>query len=352
VLWSRLGPYDLAVLENLLWRERRLFEYWAHAASIVPTSDYEIHEATLMRRWPSGDVNWGTRIRDWMRANDRLRRSILRELRTRGPLPTRELPGPAKVPWGSTGWTDGQSTTRMLEFLWAQGRVLVGGRKGSARLWDIPERCLPPGVLGQPRLRVRDAVRAAAERSLRGLGIARVRDIREHFVRGRYPGLPAVLAGLQRAGRIVPATVDAESDWWIHADDLPLLERLEAGEWEPRTTLLSPFDNLIADRARTERFFGFRFRLEIYVPKADREHGYFVMPVVHGDRLVGRLDPAFDRKTRRLVVHAVHAEPDAPTDAGPALAEAVGELARFLDADDVVFPRDVPAVWRRTLRTA
>lgn len=355
VLWSRLGRYDPAVLDELLWRDRSLFEYWAHAASIVPTSDYPIHEATLMRSYGRGRTPWPERVRAWMDANRGLRRHILRELARGGPLPSRELVYAGTVPWGSTGWTDGQDVTRMLDLLWGQGKVLVSGRKRAARVWDLPARCLPPGTADQPKLRVTEAVQAAAERSLRGLGVGTARHIAGHFVRNRYTNLRTVLAGLERKGRIVRVEVAADGGplppdpWFIHADDIPLAERIAAGRWEPRTTLLSPFDNLIADRARTEELFGFRFRIEIYVPKKDRVHGYYVLPILHGDRLVGRIDLAFDRKARRLVLNAVHAEEGAPVDAGPAVAEAVEELAAFLGAEDVAYPTDMPAVWRKAL---
>src|SRR5215216_3500056 len=137
----------------------------------------------------------------------------------------------------------------------------------------------------------REVVRLAAQRSLRALGVATARDIDRHFTASRYPGLPAVLAGLERSGRVERVRLAADGTewpgpWYVHADDLPLLERLEAGDWEPRTTLLSPFDNLIIDRERTQRLFGFLYRMEIYVPRAARRYGYYVLPVLHGDRLV------------------------------------------------------------------
>jgi uncharacterized protein YcaQ len=134
--------------------------------------------------------------------------------------------------------------------------------------------------------------------------------------------------------------------WYVHADDLPLLERLEAGDWRPRTTLLSPFDNLIIDRQRTRRLFGFHFRMEIYVPRAARRYGYYVLPVLHGDRLIGRVDPAMDRHRGRLVVNAVHAEPDAPAAAGPAVAAALEDLAAFLGAGGVELRQPPPERWR------
>jgi uncharacterized protein len=197
----------------------------------------------------------------------------------------------------------------------------------------------------------REVVRLAAQRSLRALGVATARDIDRHFTASRYPGLPAVLAGLERSGRVERVRLAADGaewpgPWYVHADDLPLLERLEAGDWQPRTTLLSPFDNLIIDRERTQRLFGFHYRMEIYVPRAARRYGYYVLPVLHGDRLVGRVDPAVDRARGRLVVNAVHAQPDAPATAGPAVAAALEELAAFLGADGVELRQPPPRIWR------
>jgi uncharacterized protein YcaQ len=197
----------------------------------------------------------------------------------------------------------------------------------------------------------REVVRLAAQRSLRALGVATARDIDRHFTASRYPGLPAVLAGLERSGRVERVRLAADGTewpgpWYVHADDLSLLERLEAGDWQPRTTLLSPFDNLIIDRERTQRLFGFHYRMEIYVPRAARRYGYYVLPVLHGDRLVGRVDPAMDRARGRLVVNAVHAQPDAPATAGPAVAAALEELAAFLGADGVELHQPPPRIWR------
>ena len=346
VLWSRLGGFDPADVEKLLWQERRLFEYWTHAAAIVCMDDLPIH-SLLMRRYPSERHR---RQREWLAANQALRRSILRRLRAEGPLPTGAFEDRAVAAWQSSGWTAGRNVDRMLDLLWTQGRILVAGRRGQQRVWDLAERWLPAWAPTR-RPPEREVVRLAAQRSLRALGVATARDIERHFTAYRYPGLPSVLASLERSGRIVRVGLAADAagrrgPWYVHADDLALLERLEAGDWRPRTTLLSPFDNLLINRERTERLFGFRFRLEIYVPKAARQHGYYVLPVLHGDRLVGRVDPALDRKRGRLVVHAVHAEPDAPASAGPAVAAALHDLAAWLGADGVDLDQPPPRVWR------
>jgi uncharacterized protein YcaQ len=344
VLWSRLGRYDPAEVEALLWRERRLFEYWSHAAAVVCTQDYPIH-SLLMRHHPRHQ-----RLQEWLAANEALRRSILRQLRADGPLPTRAIEDRSQVDWESSGWTGGRNVDRMLDLLWTQGHILVAGRQGQQRVWDLAERVLPDWAPTR-RPPERQVVRAAAQRSLRALGVATARDIDRHFTAYRYPGLDGVLAALERAGRIERVRVadgggELAGPWYVHADDLPLLERLQAGGWQPRTTLLSPFDNLLINRERTERLFGFRYRMEIYVPKAARRYGYYVLPVLHGDRLVGRVDPAMDRRSGRLVVHALHAEPDAPAAAGPAGAAALGDLASFLGADGVDLRQRPPEVWR------
>ena len=346
VLWSRLGRYDLADLDGLLWRDRRLFEYWAHAAAIVCTEDYPIH-SLLMRRHPSARH---AQLRAWLADNQALRRSILRQLRAGGPLPTRALEDRAATDWQSSGWTQGRNVDRMLDLLWTQGRIMVAGRQGQQRVWDLAERCLPPWAPTR-RPPEREVVRLSAQRSLRALGVATARDIDRGFTAGRYPGLPSVLAGLRRSGqveqvRLADDGAELPGPWFVHADDLPLLDRLESGDWRPRTTLLSPFDNLIINRERTERLFGFSFRMEIYVPKAARRYGYYVLPILHGDRLIGRVDPALDRATGRLVVHAIHPEPDAPASAGPAVATALGELAGFVGATGLDLGQPPPEVWR------
>jgi uncharacterized protein len=238
----------------------------------------------------------------------------------------------------------------MLDVLWTQGRIMVAGRQGQQRVWDLAERWLPPWAPTR-RPPEREVVRLAAQRSLRALGVATARDIDRHFTAGRYPGLAAALDGLERSGRIervrlADGGAEWPGPWFVHADDLPLLERLQAGDWRPRTTLLSPFDNLCIDRERTERLFGFHYRMEIYVPKAARRYGYYVMPILDGDRFVGRVDPAMDRRRGRLVVNAVHPEPGAPAAAGPAVATALKELAAFLGAGGVELRQPPPKVWR------
>jgi uncharacterized protein YcaQ len=237
----------------------------------------------------------------------------------------------------------------MIDILWTQGKVMVAGRMGLEKTYDLTERLLPDWT-PRERLSDRELSRRAAQRSLRALGVGTARNIENHFTLNRYPNLADALAALQRSGLIEPVRVaDWPGEWFVHAEDLPLLDRIESGEWEPRTTLLSPFDNLIYERARTELLFGFRFRTEIYVPKAKRQYGYYLLPILHGDRLIGRVDAAMDRTQGRLVVKAVHAEPDGPVTlrAGRAVGGAIASLAEFLGASAVDVAGPVPDRWKR-----
>jgi uncharacterized protein len=332
VLWSRLGSgFRVAELERLLWQERALFEYWAH---IVPTADLAIHRVS-MRRYPQGDASRRVYVRRWLVANEAFRRYVLRELRRRGPLRARDLENRAAEGWRTGGWNDeGQSVPMLLDILWHQGKVMIVGRDGQQRIWDLAERSLP----SVPARRASDVARELAERDVRAAGIARPDRI-GYLFDGPPPGRDTAIRRLLAAGVVVPVEVDGLQGRWVTHRDL-----LDAS-FRGRTTLLSPFDDLISDRERTERLFDFRFRLEIYVPKTKREYGYFVLPILRGERLIGRIDPLFDRRARVLKVQGVYAEPTASASDGPPMRRAIGELATWLGADDVSWPR-MPAVWR------
>jgi uncharacterized protein YcaQ len=348
VTFSRVGPYDLAHLDTLLWKERSLFEYWAHAASIVLTEDYPIHNA-LMRNHPRRAAT-----RAWVEANAALRDHILSELSANGPLPSRHFEDKAQAGWHSSGWTSERNVSQMLDYLWTRGEIMVAGRSGLQKLWDLSERVLPDWT---PRdiLDEHEVTRRAVQKAIRALGVGTARHINLHYIRYRYKNLPQVLNELEGEGvirRVEIEGVNGKGLWYIHRDDLPLLERLANGDWQPRTTLLSPFDNLICDRARTMQLFHFDFRIEIYVPKDKRKYGYYVLPILHGDRLIGRIDPTMDRKMNVLHVHNVYAEPDAPMTAemGKAVAGAIEEMATFLGAKTIVYGENAPKGWRQALK--
>ena len=356
VLGSRVSGFDAKHLDRLLWRDHSVYEYWAHAASVVLTEDHPIH-AWYMRQYLRDDWSaWNRRRLDWMAANAKLKRSVLAQVRRDGPVLARRISGGLTgESWRSSGWTNERNVDRMLGFLWASGRVMVAGREGIQKLWDLTERVLPADA---PRERLSDleVTRRAVDRSLRGLGVGTAKHIKSHFTRDRYPELNRVLAEFERTGRVERVVVEHDGapmpgTWYVHGDDMPLLEGIERGRWEPRATMLSPFDNLIADRARAELLFDLSYRMEIYVPKAKRRYGYYSMPVLDGDRFVARVDPATDRANRRLLIRAVHAEPGVRTtrESGRPVAEAVRDLASWLGATEIELDGSVPAAWRSGL---
>src|ERR687887_844936 len=225
------------------------------------------------------------RSRDWFRKNDRFRKEILRQLRRSGPLTSRDIPDTAVVPWASSGWTNNRNVTQMLEFLIVRGEVAISGRVGRERLWDLPERVYPADVAVPS---VDEAERIKNERRLSSLGIARqkTRAMPMEPTDVGEAGEPAVVEGVKGEWRVDPSLLD---------DDF-------AG----RTALLSPFDRLVHDRARAQELFDFEYTLEMYRPAAKRRWGYFALPILHDDRLVGKLDATADRKAGVLRVNAVH----------------------------------------------
>ena len=356
VLWSRVGNYDLAALDQLLWQDRSLFEYWAHQASIVLTEDYPIHQWlmwTYAREEATGKVS--LRYQKWLKDNGGLRRHILQELKRHGPLPSRTFEAKTEAGWYSSGWTSGRDVSQMLDYLWITGKIMVAGRSGTLRekLWDLSERCLPEWT-PRDKLTEKDGVRRAAQKSLRALGVGTQQHINQHYTRKRYPHLRETLHALLADGLIEKIQLEADkAEWFIHTEDVPLLDRVEKGELTfERTTLLSPFDNLICDRARTARLFDFDFRIEIYTPQHKRQYGYYVLPILQGDQLIGRIDPKMDREHGRLHIHAVHAEKDAPLNrrTARAIRDAIEELAVFLRATEVHYTHLVPSAWQQILR--
>jgi uncharacterized protein YcaQ len=250
----------------------------------------------------------------WLRDNDRFRRDILDLLGRAGPLASRDVPDTSVVPWASSGWTNDRNVTQMLEFLLARGEVAIAGRIGRERLWDLPERVYPAHVDVPP---VAEAERRINERRLASLGIARqkARKMPMEPIHVGDAGEPAVVEGVKGEWRVDPAYLD--------------------GEFEGRTALLSPFDRLVHDRARALELFDFEYTLEMYKPAARRRWGYYALPVLHGDRLVGKVDAAADRKTGVLRVNAIHEDVTFTRAMTRAVQAELEELAAWLELDAV-----------------
>jgi uncharacterized protein YcaQ len=254
-------------------------------------------------------------------------------------------------PWQSSGWTHARNVAQMLEFLAGTGEIVVAGRSGGSRLWDLTEQWLPADVPRQP-LSDAAALRERVERVVRWHGVLGRREI-DNWAVPRAIG-PSPVEDLVAEGRLVGVTLldaggePAPGGHFVHRDALPVIERVQRPGWQGRTTLLSPFDVLAKDRDRTAALFGFRYKLEMYVPVAVREFGYYVLPILHGDRLIGRVDPRMDRRARVLRLNGIWAEPGAPddTETVEAIAGALRELATFLGAVDIDLVNPPPKPWR------
>ena len=325
VLYSRLGPrFRVSQLERRMWTDRAMFEYWAH---IVPMTDLPLHRIS-MRRYPHGEWKRHRYVRDWLAANEAFVRYALRELRLHGPMRTRDFENRAAEGWETGGWNDeGQNAAMLLDILWSQGKVMIVGRDGQQRLWDLASRWLPT-------VRARPQASMAAdlvERQVRARGITRL-DRLGYLFDGAMPGRDAAVERLQRTGVLVPLAGRVVSGPVVHPSGSA------RSSFRGRTVALSPFDDLISDRTRTERLFDMYYRIEIYVPKATR-WGYFVLPVLRDDRLVGRIDPAWDRDENVLRINAWQMQPDTDAADRDAVHEAIDELARWLRVEGVSLPR-------------
>jgi uncharacterized protein YcaQ len=317
VAWTRLGDaYRPSDLTQALEQDRTLYEV---RAIIRPTADLGLHLAA-MAAWPFADNGKrqvavpGPGAAGWIEVNDAFRRDILELLRTSGPLLSRDIPDTSVVPWESTGWTGNRNVTQMLEFLSARGEIATTRRQGRQRVWDLAERVYPAADEVVP---LDEARRILAARRLRALGITRPQVIG--------------IAGERRYEDVAgePAEVEGTTGTWV-VDPEAI-----GGEFEGRTALLSPFDRLVHDRVRAEELFDFEYYLEMYKPQGKRRWGYFALPVLHEDRLVGKIDATADRKRSVLEVHALREDVPFTRAMTEAVHDELEDLASWLGLEAV-----------------
>ncbi|WP_349427943.1 crosslink repair DNA glycosylase YcaQ family protein [Microbacterium sp. LWS13-1.2] len=311
ILWSRLGwPYQPADLVRLVEEDRAVFEWggFYRAMSDLPLLLPE------MRHRPHS-----AQAREWLAANDVFRREVLARLRAEGPLRAADIPDAAQVSWRSSGWTNNRNSMQLLEILVMCGDVAISSRDAAGRLFDVADRVYPPDVVA---LTDEEAARERAERRLASLGIARAKGIAQ----------PLEPVDVGEIGE--EAVVDRTDGVW--RVDLEALDGL--ADFAPRTALLSPFDRLVFDRRRLEEIFGYEYLLEMYKPAAQRRWGYFALPILHGDRFVGKLDAKSDRKAGVLRVHAVHEDEPFTDEIRQAVDAEIRDLARWLGLEVVGSP--------------
>ena len=332
-LFSRLGNYDSAHLDQLAWgaaSRRGLFEFWAHEASLLPVNTHHLWR-WRMERAARAEGDGKGKLHLFARENRRFIDDVRRQLRDRGPLAASDLEGDTgkKGPWW--GWSDAKYA---MEWLFFAGEVTTATRRGAfERVYDLTERVLPADILSRPTPSPEDAQRELLRRASRALGVATEFDLRDYYRLG-VADAKARIAEMVEAGELLPVQVEG----WKHAAYLDPAAR------QPRKVdaraLLAPFDPLVWERDRTERIFDFFYRIEIYTPVAKRQHGYYVLPFLLGDRLVARVDLKSDRANSRLIAHAIHLERGASSRdvAGPLRTE-LRLMADWLGLDEVAMPR-------------
>ncbi|MDN5514666.1 MAG: winged helix DNA-binding domain-containing protein [Pseudomonas sp.] len=325
--FSRLGHYQAEHLDELAWgraRRRRLFEYWGHEASLLPLELYPLlrwrmHRAADGQGIYSQLAKFGVERRDVLD-------SVLQAVRERGALGAGSLSSRTEK---AGPWWDWSAEKTALEWLFAAGEVTVAGRRGFERLYDLPERVIPVEVLNYPDLDEAEAQRRLLLRSADALGVATEKDLRDYY-RLDVGDSKQRVAELVEAGELLPVTVQGWRQLAYCRDESRIPRRVR------HSALLSPFDSLIWERERTERLFGFRYRLEIYTPQAKRVYGYYVLPFLHHERLLARVDLRSERAAGRLAVHAVHLEEAVLSEeARQALGDSLRALAHWLGLDEV-----------------
>jgi len=328
-LFSRMGAYDPGLLEAAAWgRRRALFEYWGHEASLLPIAMQPLLRWRMARAERFEGV-WG-HVGRLARERPDFVDAVYREVAARGPVGAGDLDRANHRGSSWWGWTE---TKIALEWLFWAGRITTATRRGFERVYDLTERVLPPEVTGAPTPAEPDAQRGLMEIAARALGVATESDLRDYF---RLPAKDAKarLAELVEAEKLVPCAVEGwKAAAFLHPDaEMP--RRIAA------RALISPFDSLVWERPRAERLFDFRYRLEIYTPAHKRQHGYYVLPFLLGDRLVARVDLKAERRAGALKVAAAHIEPAADAaQVAPALAAELARLAAWLALDRVTISR-------------
>src|SRR5215204_5742010 len=328
-LFSRAGAYDTELLDRAShYSPRRLFEYWGHEASLIPVA---LQPALRWRMERAGDDAWGG-IRRIQRERPDLVAQVLDEVRASGPVAASEVLEHER-PKRTGPWWDWSDVKRAFEWLFWSGQITSARRRGFERLYDLPERVLPAEVIAAPTPPVADAQRKLVRVAACSLGVAAERDLRDYF-RLDLADARARVAELVEAGELWPVEVEGWSPpAYLHpAARLP--RRVHA------RALVGPFDSLIWERSRVERLFGFRYRIEIYVPAPKRVHGYYVLPFLLGDRLVARVDLKADRQGSALLVQAAWAEPEAPPETAAELRTELESIAAWLGLERLdVVPR-------------
>ncbi len=344
VLWSRLGSYEPRWLDELL-AEGALFEYWSHAACFIPIEDYGLYRRLM--------IEGGEKTRTWMRAHHEEIQHVMERVNKNGPVRAAEF---ARTEGKAGGWWEWKPEKRALEHLFAAGELMISRRENFHRVYDLRERVLAnalPGWEDALAPNEQEVRRALALKAVRALGVAVARWVPDYF-RTPKKGVAGLLEELADEGSLLRARIEDEPAY-LHPDNAGPAEKILSGGFRSSvTTLLSPFDPIVWDRARALELFGFEYKIEVYTPAARRRYGYYSLPILHAGALVGRLDAKAHRKQGTFEVRAIHLEPDTPLndDLASGLADALRDCAGWHGTPEVLVRRSNPSEFTGMLRLA
>ena len=342
-LWARCPDYDASSLHDLQAIDRRIFEYWAHAIAFLPMNDYRFY-MPRMERHRTSDRAW---LSDWRKKHGHVLDEVLERVRAEGPLTSKDFEPPPGTVRGT--WWDWKPAKRALEILFWQGDLMISERRKFQKVYDLTERVLPSTVDTTVPTET-ELGRFHVTRALHGLGIARSRELRDAFHIVNQSRISKTLNDMSHSGEIMAVAIEGLKDNYYALPET--MESVSTAVPE-EAYILSPFDNLTIQRERMERLFNFKYTIECYVPAAKRQYGYFVLPILWQDQLIGRLDAKADRKLKTLIIKKLWFEPtfqDIETSL-PALADAVARFAAFNECRVIDLGPIVPTGHKRAFKT-
>lgn len=346
VLWSRLGDYEAAWLDELL-AEGKIFEYWSHEACFLPVEDFPLYRHRMI---DVGNMGWKY-SHDWINAHRKEVKRLLAHIREHGPVRSSDF---VRTDGKAGGWWEWKPEKRALEMLFTAGELMIARRHNFQRIYDLRERVLPSWDDSHLQS-AEEALRALVLKAVRALGITKARWVSDYFRTQKRETIATTLA-LVDQGLLLRAKVAGwEEEAFFHPDNRKMVEQAVNNSLQPElTTLLSPFDPLVWDRARAREMFGFDYRLECYTPAPKRRYGYFTLPVLHKDKLVGRLDPKAHRKEGMFAVKSLHLEPGVVVNDEliESIARALRECALWHKTPEVVLRQSSPAKVASLVRRA
>lgn len=354
-IWSRMGNYSRSDLDRMMFEDKEAFFHWVPIAWIVLTEDYPIFYS-LMKLYPeSMKKGWSSHIepaRRFIDSKHELKERVIKKLKD-GPAETGQFRDYGKRKKSPDGWSSGNEVNQLLFHLHMAGEVMVAGHSGNQNVWALTEDFLPEWA-ERTVLPVDELERLAALRGLRALGAAPELDLYRYFVRGRYTNLKEILHTLVEESTVVRVNIEGAQKgrpMYLLSEDRQKLDSIISDKWEQNLNLISPFDNMITLRDRAKKLFNFDYILEQFVPKEKRKFGTYVLPILWGSDLVGRIDAKLDKQGKVLNVNAVYAEPgyEYEWEIGLKLHDKLQEFSTFLGAENVAYGKIKPGLWAKSL---